>query len=341
MLNAGWFNNRQENAEVLQPDFFSPKTQLWIYAELPEIEFPIKVNITAQYMNNGMFQKSYIIENVDTSTECKFELFADANVFVLRDFPNTLAHNPDQIDIEICMGKHTYTQTIACEYATISGKITDFDDKPFPAAVVYNLLGFEGMETGLGVWSDTDGNYSITLPKGDYNSIFVDDSSYGQTSLEAWGWKMIVDRDEIHDYKIGNGEVYSLDVWANNGGFQNLFIVFRPMALAYVIKQSGSNMDINSKDYTVVDTCPDIDINDVSVKINNCNATVVSLQKIFETGSDGLAMPLYVLQVERLATSGKQTLVVEYGFTDSGGNIIQSQGRTQFNYVNVNRLAIR
>jgi len=152
---------------------------------------------------------------------------------------------------------------------------------------------------------------------------------------------MIVDRDEIHDYKIGNGEVYSLDVWANNGGFQNLFIVFRPMALAYVIKQSGSNMDINSKDYTVVDTCPDIDINDVSVKINNCNATVVSLQKIFETGSDGLAMPLYVLQVERLATSGKQTLVVEYGFTDSGGNIIQSQGRTQFNYVNVNRLAIR
>jgi len=42
---AFWFNNRQTGADILQPEFFTPKTQLEIRAQLPDISFPVQVNV--------------------------------------------------------------------------------------------------------------------------------------------------------------------------------------------------------------------------------------------------------------------------------------------------------
>jgi len=341
LIKAWWFNNKQDNAEVLQPEFFTPKTQLRLYAELPNVEFPIEINVSALCADATVFTKSYLIESPESEKHFKYDVFAQAGIIMLCDFADTLETSPDCIDVEIYMNETKYAQSITCEYATISGKITDFEGQPFPAAVVYNFHTFDGLESGTGVWSDESGNYTLTLPKGEYHSIFVDDNTYAKSSLEAWGWKMIVDQDEVHDYKIGNGEVYSLDAWANNGGFPTLFIYFRPMVLSYVMRQHSNILEVNSKNYSVYDTCPDIGLDNISVEINGCKAANISLQKIIETGSDGSAMPAYILQVERPSAVGKQTLVVEYNFVDSHGEPMQSQGRAQFNFTSVYGLALR
>jgi len=67
------------------------------------------------------------------------------------------------------------------------------------------------------------------------------------------------------------------------------------------------------------------------------------MQKIAETGKNNTLMYAYILQVERISgkSTGKQTLVLEYNFTDSKGIRAQAQGRTQFFFTNAYGLAVR
>ena len=334
MIKAFWFNNRQEMSDVLHPDFFTPKTCFQVQAALPNAVAPVKIRIAAVCGGIAMFEQTYVVEELEPG-----------GIVILQKSTDTLENDPEQLDIQIITGENVYTKSIKCEYAVISGKTTDFNGNPFLSAVVFNMASFEGMESGLGVWSDAEGYYSIRLPKGEYNSVFVDDNSYGQTSLEAWGWKMIIDRNESHDFKIGNGEVYSMDIWANNGGAQSLFVYFRPMVLSYAMQamaqESKPVVTLNSKDYAVLEASPDINIEDVSVEINGRKAINISLQKIFETAPDGSAFPAYILQCERHYSVDKQTMILEYIFKDSDGNLAQSQGRTQFYYINSYGVAVR
>lgn len=157
---------------------------------------------------------------------------------------------------------------------------------------------------------------------------------------------MIVDRDEEHDFKIGNGEVYSLCAWSSNGGFSTLFIYFRPMVLHKALNPSQCKMNMNDSEFTLTDICPVLDIGNITASINGYNLKNISLQKIYETGG-GHAMPAYILQTQRMPEGGgytavgKQTLVVEYNAKDENGNLSQSQGRLQFFYNNAFMLAFR
>lgn len=349
MIDARWFNSMQKEADILQPEFFTPETHFQLYAELPEAALPIEINVSAFNSGAAVFEKSYIVDNLEDEREFDFQIDTKNGIITLRHLADTLENNPDRLDIKILTGENVYTESIVCAYATISGKTTDFEGNPFPAAVIFNARGFGNI---CGVWSDADGNYSITIPKGEYNSIFVDDNSYGKTSLEAWAWKMIIDRDKEHNFKIGNGEVYSLDVWTDNGGFPNLFVFFRPMILPN-IKMSEYSIQINNTDYSVIDICPEIALDDIRVEINDRKMKNISLQKIYETGDLGeqkaMAMPAYILQIERYvqdcSARGKQTLILEYNapITGPDGQCIRarSQGRTQFFYTSSSALALR
>ena len=52
-----------------------------------------------------------------------------------------------------------------------------------------------------------------------------------KSSLENWSWKMCVDRDEIHNFKIGTGEVYGLSVREDTGGGNFLFMYFSSLQI--------------------------------------------------------------------------------------------------------------
>ena len=96
--------------------------------------------------------------------------------------------------------------------------------------------------------------------------FYVNDGNYRVTTLEAWAWHMIVDEDQRHDFKIGTGEVYNLNVWSNNGGFSAFQVSFRPMVLFSENDDIESQGRINDREYKIINIAPDLTLEDMTVK---------------------------------------------------------------------------
>ena len=308
----------------------------------------MEIYVSAFVAKKAVYEKKYVINQVEEQRDFELFLSSESGLVLLTDYADALETPPERIEVLIRANGEEYSRSIVCQYATIFGKITDFDGNPFPAAVIVNNR--HEFRNEWGVWSDKDGNYSIQLPKTECNSMLVLDDTYGKTSLEAWCWKMIIDRDEKFDFKVGNGEVYSLDVWTSNGGFPNLMIYFRPMVLPSITSKEHT-AQINSKEYKVMDIRPELRLDDIKVWLNGKELDKISLQMIYETGDLGeqghMAMPAYVMQVKTVqgGAKGKQTLILEYDseVTDAGGQTVRvkAQGRTQFFFSSGMALALR
>ncbi|MDE5992634.1 MAG: hypothetical protein K2G87_06250 [Oscillospiraceae bacterium] len=337
-IDAWWFENKQDASEVLQPEIFVPKTCFGVYAEFDKIAYPFTVKVTAELDGKQLYQGEFTIKSGNEAYETYEARCTDSTV-TLKALAENISGLPDKISVETEIDGKRYTETVKCEYARLYGKITDFDGKSFPALVQMQRVGFD-KDISIGVWSDKDGKYSAVVPKGCYNSFFIDDESYGKTSLESWCWHMLVDRDEKLDFKIGNGEIYSLSVWCNNGGGQTLFFWFRPMILG---KKSEYEVEINDQSRTVTDISPELETEDITVTLNGRELKVISLQRIYET-TENSVMPAYILQTERPSGAvGKQTAVVEYNTEKRSselGYTAQSQGRVQFYFRDSNCLAL-
>ncbi len=340
--DAYFFINKQSHKYIMQSNWIKPKepflTQFGLYMELSKITFPIKITFSANKGSKCIITKDYKI--VDNKNADLYEISASDTALIFKVFikeNDDLLDYPDNIVVSVETNNERYEEKICCEYVNIRGKITDFENNPFPAYVSFFRIAFDGNCSRLGAWSDEKGEYQIKIPKGIYNAVYVDDHTYGVTSLENWSWHFIADKDEEHDFKVGNGEVYSLSPWANNGGSATLFAYFRPMILPS-IKQNTYLIDINNKDREVNDICPELELEDIKITINNIPLKVISLQKIYET-SNNFTRPAYVVQFQRVATGidlkEKQTLIVEYDTKNRQGKLgytAQSQGRYQFFY---------
>lgn len=341
-IEAWWFENKQKPEEMLQPEW-SPKTHFGVYAEIEDLVYPLTLCVTARTGDLVLYQKEFVLEG-GGQTGDSYESDCYGGGLNFTGFAQEVAGLPEEMFVEIKMPGKTYRERIVCEYVRLHGKITDFEGKPFPAAVMLARIGFAG-GSSMGVWSNPGGEYSIVVPKGCYNTFYVDDNSYGNTSLENWSWHMIVDRDERHDFKVGNGEVYSLSVWSNNGGSSTLFFWFRPMIL-HSLKKEEYEITINGEKRTVTDISPELEAGDLTVTLNGKTLPVLSLQKIYETGNS-YTMPSYIVQTARsngLLTTGKQTVIVEYDTAKRGGGqayTARSQGRCQFYYKDMSALGLR
>lgn len=333
-IDAWWFENRQDVSEILQPEISTPQTCFGVYAELDKITYPFTVKFTSEADGKQLYGGEFIIESPNEACET-YETVCTDSTFTLKALAENVSGLPYSITVEIETDGKRYSETVKCEYARLYGKITDFDGKPFPAAVQMQRTGFD-KSISIGVWSDKNGEYSAVVPKGCYNSFWIDDESYGKTSLESWCWHMLIDNDEQLDFKIGNGEVYSLSVWCNNGGGQTMYFWFRPMILG---KKSEYDAEINGQKRTVTDICPELEIEDITVTLNSRELKILSLQRVYET-AENYVMPAYILQTERPRDAvGKQTAVVEYNTAKRSaelGYTAQSQGRIQFYFKDSN-----
>lgn len=345
IIDAWWYENKQTESEILQPELGFPKTQLGIYAELEELSFPFKILAAAKKGNKEIYSREFEVGKGEETTEA-FEVACSDCAFLFKSITEEITGLPDEITVKIFMGEKEYSETIKCEYARLHGKITDFEGKPYPAVVAFRRIAFGTDYAEMAVWSNKEGEYSVTVPKGRYNNFFVCDHGYGQTVLENWSWNMLVDRDEEHNFKIGNGEVYSLVPWCNNGGGRTMFFWFRPMILPS-IKNKKYEVEINGVNRNVNDISPELEASDIKVTLNGRDLKIISLQRIYETGED-YAMPAYIIQTERpykaSDTVGKQTAIVEYNNSDrkdKTGYLAQSQGRTQFYFNDFFALALK
>ncbi len=319
-----FFVNKQNMSEVLQPDFYTPRSQFGLYCEWEDIAFPFRVTMTAYKNSKLVFEETVFIDKKEQKSE-EYNLICKDSAFILEYWADEVCFLPDKLYVKVKTQDTEYEKWSDCEYAVISGKITDFGGYPFPASVQLFRYGF-GYPHRIGVWSDSDGNYSVTVPKGFYNAIYVDDDSYRKTTLENWCWNMIIDRDETLDFKVGTGEVYSLAPWLSNGGMPVMLLYFRPMMLR---TEKEYTKEINGREYAVIDIAPGLKPEDIKVMANGKELKIISLQTIYETHND-TAMPACVIQTEKPDyTADKITVTVEYN-TVCGDYTATSQGRCQF-----------
>ena len=196
----------------MQPELVTPESHVGIYCEFEELVFPVSLHVLGMCKGEVMFEKDVtVLENGDDADVCVRKDGFGA-VFKIREEKDC---EPDFMRVSYEVGGKTKTFETECKYYTFSGQITDFDGKPFPAVVMLYRYGFDEPPFIMGTWSDLNGKYSLRVPAGSYNAMYSDDNTYGISSLECWGWNIIADRDEVIDLKIGNGEVYSLNVSAN------------------------------------------------------------------------------------------------------------------------------
>ena len=324
-----YFNYTQKESEILQPELVIPESHVGIYCEFEELVFPVSFHILGMCKGEVMFEKDVAV----------FGNGDDADAYVRRDGYGVVFKIREETDCEPDFMKVTYepggkTETFEteCKYYTFSGQVSDFDGKPFPAVVMLYRYGFDEPPFIMGTWTDLNGKYSLRVPAGSYNAMYSDDNSYGISSLECWGWNIIADRDEVIDLKIGNGEVYSLNVSVNNGGMQTLFLTFRPMIY---FKKEDYRTTVGDESIYVSDFAPEIAKEDVTVYVNGRKTEVLSLQKLYEASLEGWYVPMYMVQIPRELYGDcldKQTIVLEYDTKDRGNGRACSRGFTQFFY---------
>jgi hypothetical protein len=306
-IQAYWYNIPEANVSMEIGNQMDFRSSLHLYGAAPAEKFRVEASV---YLRNGkkVLEKVFELDRAAKEDNIEFR----QNFFKIIVPAEFLNENPDRIIVTVESPKGKRTKEIKCRYHKLSGKITDFDGKPMKAYVVACPDSFAGDQ--LGKWSDEQGHYEIGLPERTYNAIVANTEHYGLSLLEAWGWHIIMDSDQTLDFKIGNGEVYNLNVWTNNGGGWNYFISFRPMALDLSKKPKKYSVNLSAQEIPIHDIAPDFLPKDLKVRINGQEAEIISLQKFYETQAPDHGMPDYLIQVKRseAATFGKQTVQVEY-----------------------------
>ena len=190
----------------------------------------------------------------------------------------------------------------------ISGKVTDFNGKPIDSCtVLWQNEQFEPIAQAL---TDSDGFYSVSVPKGKYNSVTaIYWPSYAQNAmanglpesehrLEFWGWNFIADRDTTLNIRYHRMEAYGLHAFYIPGATPAFQIYVRPMSLTrtyeWMLKQQ-SNTD-NTKS---VKLSPSLDEIGVRVEIDGKEVAVLYKQEIEEYVNENQVFNAYLITVER------------------------------------------
>jgi hypothetical protein len=284
------------------------QSTLEIYGTAPSESFLVSAQVTMPDGTTG-FSREFVVSK--QPTDGSYQVQRRGKFFRLTTTTHYVPVPPSTITVKIQAEGKAWIKEMICRYHMFSGHVTDFSGKSFRAAIIVRPDDFD---SGTGVWTDESGNYSMLLPERVYSNVFVDDESYGMQTAEAWGWHIIVDKDQTMDFKVGTGEVYNLNVWPNNGGAKTYFVSFRPMSI-YLYQNAGkkATVYIDGKESEFIDIAPELKQKDITVRFNGSEAGIVSLQKYYEWTS-GKAMTAYLLQVSRegLESIGKQTVTVEY-----------------------------
>jgi hypothetical protein len=284
------------------------QSAIHIYGKVPADTFKVEVKA---YQKSG---KKVYEEDFDINKAVKYKnIELNDGFFKIINPVEYMNERPDKITINIQSSKGKRKKEIECRYHKLQGHITDFDRNPMTGHIIICPDAFAGEQ--LGVLTDPEGNYEIYLPERTYNAIIANKESYGVSTLEAWGWHIIMDSDQQLDFKIGTGEVYNLNVWANNGGGWSYFVSFRPMVLPSIWDKREYSVNLNESEFTIAEMIPELEPKDIKVMINSSEAEILSLQKYYETGSPHAGLVSYLVQIKRtreLGSFGKQIICVEY-----------------------------
>jgi len=179
----------------------------------------------------------------------------------------------------------------------LSGKVTDYDGNPIDSAIV--LIKDHNFKDVYTTFSDTEGNYRLTVKKGTYYGLAsVRMQDYGKTKLEFWAWNLMVDDTMNLDIKYDKLEVYGVNVFRVQGAYPGYTIYFRPMALSRYFEE---NTDQNNPDLA-----PKKENLDVQVYINDEPVQINLIQQVKEfAGKDTLNAYLIHTDLGKNMNNGK------------------------------------
>ncbi|MGE0078109.1 MAG: carboxypeptidase-like regulatory domain-containing protein [Bacteroidales bacterium] len=209
------------------------------------------------------------------------------------------------------------------ETFVVSGQVTDFNGQPIDSATVRLMdRSFKELYKTL---SDSNGNYSMTVQKGDYYCLYaIKLSEYRVNRLEYWAWNVPVYQNMIINPQYDRIEIYGINVFEPQVTPQETYMVyFRPMSLLKT-QQVVSEKQVNSQEFVKakqteslfgkndkwLNIAPDsITANELTVEINGAKAKILGISKVTEYAR-GIFMYGYNVQVLKPAMDS--TLQLKY-----------------------------
>lgn len=201
----------------------------------------------------------------------------------------------------------------------ITGKVTDFNGKSLDSVTIQlKNRAFENIYETL---SDSNGNYSLEVNKGDYYCLYaIKLSEYRVNRLEYWAWNIPVYEDMIINPQYDRMEIYGISVFEPQVTPQETYMIyFRPMSLQKTLvlesKQNIDNKesleadqaeDLLEKTSKLINISPDtITSDELKIEINGEEVKIVGINKTTEYAR-GILMYGYYVQVLKPAYYKKQ-----------------------------------
>ena len=152
--------------------------------------------------------------------------------FFHNEFGN---HKLSEIEILITGKRNKNKFTLPLTVHKISGKIRDFERKPFPSylwATKEDSVKFKSI-----VKTDSNGKFIFYYPEGKRLRLFVDDKSYSKKTFECWIIANTIKSNLKVNPRVGNFELYDLQVWFTVG---LCYVFFIPASLSLNIREKKS-----------------------------------------------------------------------------------------------------
>lgn len=192
----------------------------------------------------------------------------------------------------------------------ISGQVTDFNDHPLDSVSVFlKNKAFENMYESL---TDSNGNYSMKVKKGDYYCLYaIKSSDYRVNKLEYWLWNVPVYHNLEINPQYDRIEIYGINVFEPQVTPQETYMIyFRPMSLTKTLelisKQKVSSNQFKEAVRTealldsnniIINISPDnITKDELKIEINGKEVEIMEINKITEYAR-GFFMYGYLVQV--------------------------------------------
>ena len=215
-------------------------------------------------------------------------------------------HKLSEVDILISGEGYEGRFTLPLTVHKISGRVKDFEGNPFPSflwATKEEDIGFKSI-----IKTDRDGKFVFYYPEGKKLRLFVDDKSYSKTTFECWVIANIVKSDLEINPRVGNFELYDLQVWFTLG---LCFAFFIPASLPLYMREKESGW---KQHYPPILTKEDR----ISILINNKNAEIKEITEIPVDRKDYYPSYVVVAKSEQEKLTFPTIVKVEVNSPDKG-----------------------
>ena len=173
---------------------------------------------------------------------------------------------PDPWTIHVWAAQEScrFEETTGLRVYRVSGKVTDFDDKPIEAVV-------QACVPGVATSTNGTGSYELWLPDRHIPWLMALDSGYGKSTLECWAYDYLPQSDLELDLRIGQVELYELRAWR---GFCGIKIDFLPMSVGLVNAMTEGKE--SARDNSI---SPRLSSKDVEVRLDDKLVDILSLHR--------------------------------------------------------------